>query len=229
MVLRGRSTGCWRWRRPGKSIWRTCQSGPSSRRSQLQWKQLSLVGLTAARRSWGAGAAGWSWRRLWPSFARGYCCRATHPRPRRRRTKPRRCGVGSSAGRSYARLQIGSSAGRILDATCSAGAQGNATTVATGSTTSPNCCEPAWLRCVCRRSRRMSDPERAGRVLLSRPGPRSPPRCFWRVSVGFRAVAAQASARGGASGVRRRYLWRHLAEVAPVSRSREPFVNPSLS
>ena len=130
------------------------------------------------------------------------------PRPRRRRTKPRRCGVGSSAGRSYARLQIGSSAGRILDATCSAGAQGNATTVATGSTTSPSCCEPAWLRCVCRRSRRMSDPERAGRVLLSRPGPRSPPRCFWRVSVGFRAVAAQASARGGASGARRRDLWR---------------------
>ena len=38
-VSRGRSTGCWRWRRPKKSIWRVCRSWPSSRRSQPPWKQ----------------------------------------------------------------------------------------------------------------------------------------------------------------------------------------------
>jgi segregation and condensation protein A len=29
--------------------------------------------IVAARRSWGTGAPGWSWRRPWPSSARGCC------------------------------------------------------------------------------------------------------------------------------------------------------------
>jgi hypothetical protein len=58
---------------------------------------------------------------------------------RRRRTKPRRCGAGSSTGRRCARRRTGSSAGSSSDATCSGAGQGVVTTAAV-SVTSLTCC-----------------------------------------------------------------------------------------